>query len=149
MTTTYDPNQVVLVIGSVPIVGFADGTSITLPPNADLYSQTNGTNGAYIRSRGLDRSAVLTFTLLPNSPSNAVLNEMVLSDVLNNAGIRNFYISSRHALTPSIVSGEGWVNRFFDPNLSIGGDAGLHEWVIHVARYTSKASSGAPLTGAL
>ena len=135
MVSTYNPNKVALVVRGVPLIGFVDGSSITLTADNDRYSQTNGTSGAYVRSRQLGNGGTLTFSLLPNSPSNQVLSGLLNEDKLADTGQFPVIIKDASNLG-TVASGVGWVHRAPDLNSPMGGDAPPREWTVKLGTYT-------------
>ena len=135
MTATYDPNRVALIVRSVPIIGFGDGSSITVTADSDNYSTQYGTTGLYVRSKQLQRGGVLTFSLLPNSPSNIFLSNLLVEDETLNTGICPILIKDG-SNAGTLVTGVGWVNRKPDLNLAMGGDTAMREWTLQLGTYT-------------
>ena len=149
---TYNPNEVLLVIGKQPITGFADGSQIAMPPNSSLYSTTYGSKNnnipSFVRSKQLDVGAMLTFTLMINSPSNTFLSGLIVADKATGSGIVPFMLKARTGVIASIASGFGWVDKYIDPSYSMGGDAPVREWEFFVAEYTQFEGGGTlPLVG--
>lgn len=139
---TYNPNTLLVIIRGVPITGFADGSTINLTPNNDKYNTTYGTTGLFIRSLQVNDGGVLTFSLMPNSPSNTFLSSLLLEDALAQTAIVPFAIKARTGAIPDIASGFGWVKKVVDLNYSIGGDAPMREWTFEAAKYTQTVGGG-------
>ena len=135
MTATYDPNRVALIVRSVPIIGFGDGSSITVTADSDNYSTQYGTTGLYVRSKQLQKGGVVTFSLLPNSPSNIFLSNLLIEDETLNTGVSNILIKDG-SNAGTLVTGVGWVNRKPDINLAMGGDTAMREWTLKLGTYT-------------
>lgn len=86
LTKTYDPKQIVVTFNGVPIVGFADGTFISVSPSGDRFTKTVGADGEVGRSKSNDNTSEVTITLLQTSLSNDYLNSQMLLDKLTNSG---------------------------------------------------------------
>lgn len=84
---TYDPKQVVLIVGGVQITGFADGTFITVRRNSDAWSLQMGVDGEGTRSKSNDKSGQIEVQLMQSSQSNGYLSNLALADELSNGGI--------------------------------------------------------------
>jgi hypothetical protein len=135
MIATYDPNRVALIIRAVPIIGYADGSTITVTADSDSYTTQYGTAGLYVRSKQLQRGGVLTFSLLPNSPSNIFLSKLLIEDETLNTGISPILIKDG-SNAGTLASGVGWVNRKPDLALAMGGDTPMRDWTIQLGTYT-------------
>lgn len=83
---TYDPKFVAVIVGGVPITGFADGTFISVAPASDMFAKVVGADREVARSRSNDDTAEVTITLLQTSLSNDYLSGILTSDKLANAG---------------------------------------------------------------
>jgi hypothetical protein len=82
---SYDPNQVIIIYGGVPISGLADGTFIQVT-NADAWSKKVGADGEVGRSKSNDYTSEVTLTLMQTSSSNNYLSGIVAIDKASNAG---------------------------------------------------------------
>lgn len=71
---SYDPGQVVLIFGAIPITGFADGTMVTTQKDDEGVRAFVGSAGeaAFVESR--KRSGKITFRLAETSNTNALLS---------------------------------------------------------------------------
>lgn len=85
-TKTYDPKQVIVIFKGVPIVGFADGTFVSITPAGDRYTKQVGADGEVARGKSNDYTSEVTITLMQTSISNDYLNSQMLADKLANAG---------------------------------------------------------------
>lgn len=84
---TYDPKSVSLIVGGVPISGFADGSFIRVRRNSDAFSLSMGADGEGTRVKSNDKSGQIEVELAQSSLSNQFLSNLALADELNNAGI--------------------------------------------------------------
>ena len=83
---TYDPSQVALSLGGVPISGYADGTMIEIERDEDTFTKVNGV-GIVSRAKSTSRGGMLRITLQQTSPSNDVLSGFVNADELTGTGV--------------------------------------------------------------
>lgn len=84
---TYDPQKHDLIVGGVPIIGFADGTFIKASYNNDLWMLKTGADGFSTRVRNSDESGKFEMTLLASSPSNDYLAILAQADRAAGTGI--------------------------------------------------------------
>lgn len=71
-----DPLKVTITVGSKFLTGFAPDGIFSLVNSADRVSHTVGSQGDSCYIENADESAILTVTLMPNSPSNAYLEDL-------------------------------------------------------------------------
>lgn len=83
---TYDPSQVVLTLGGVPISGYSDGTMIEVERDEDSFTKVNGV-GIVSRAKSTSRGGLLKITLQQTSPSNDILSGFVNADELAGTGV--------------------------------------------------------------
>ena len=82
---TYDPKQVVISIGGVPISGYADGTFLLIDRDENAFTKVTGADGTSTRVKSNNRAGSMTLTLKQSSPSNDVLSGFATLDELSNA----------------------------------------------------------------
>lgn len=80
---TYDPNQVSLVFDTSLIIGFQEGTFISVERDTETFAKVVGV-GDTSRTRSHNKGGRITFTLMQTSPSNEVLATMLQLDELTN-----------------------------------------------------------------
>lgn len=108
---TYDPSQVIVSIGNVPMSGFTDGTFVEIVRNEPTWSLVVGADGYATRGKNNNYSGTLTLTLKQSSPSNDVLSGLMLLDELSNTGV--FPVLVKDASGNSIYfSGQGWIQEW-------------------------------------
>lgn len=127
---TYDPKEVILTVGGVPIGGFADGTFIAFERASDSYSKISGADGEISRAKSNDKSGQLTVTLAQTSDSNAVFSGIQLLDEKSNKGVVPVLLKEVNGLT-TIFSGRGWVRK--PANVEYGKEISNREWVMDLA----------------
>jgi len=83
---TYDPKQIIITFGGVPITGFADGTFLSVSPSGDRFTKIVGADGEVTRSKSNDFTNEVTITLKQSSLSNDYLTGILNADRLANSG---------------------------------------------------------------
>ena len=122
MVKTYNPKQVVTVVGGFILSGFADGQFVNVVPNADLFELTIGTDGEGTRSAQNNKSGQITVSLLQSSESNSILDAFAQSGetfpllVKDNSGL---------ALHSAVTA---WVRR--RPDAGFDRTAGNRDWTL-------------------
>lgn len=77
---TYDPSKVAVIVGGIPISGFADGESIKVERTVDTYNKSTGLDGKTSRVKTNDKSGTITLVLAQTSPSNDTLSIQAAKD---------------------------------------------------------------------
>ncbi len=73
---TYDPLKVTLVVGTVAITGFAEGSMIEVERNEDAIYPYVGTQGEVAIAESADKTGTIKITLMQTSPSVQYLNTL-------------------------------------------------------------------------
>ena len=55
---TYDPKQVIITVGGVPMSGFADGTFLTVDRDDDQWAKVTGADGTSTCIKSSCRSSI-------------------------------------------------------------------------------------------
>lgn len=124
---TYDAKKVIVTIGGNPITGFADGTFLSIVPNADDFTKVAGADGNVARSKSNDKSFRVTLTLMQTSPSNDVLSSLRRADSIANAGIVPIQVKDLGG-TSIFSAPECWVAR--PPDGEFGKELSQRAWMI-------------------
>lgn len=124
---TYDSKQVIVLVGTAIISGFADGTFVNVMRSSDAFTKQSGADGEVSRSKSNDKSGEITITLAQTSPSNAVLQSLAITDEISNDGIVPIAIKDLSG-TSTFVSAFGWVRKSADAEY--GKDITNREWVL-------------------
>ncbi len=83
---TYDPSQVIVSLGISDVTGFADGTFITISPNAESFTRTVGADGEVAFAKSNDNTYNITLTVLQTSSANDALSGFAALDQATNSG---------------------------------------------------------------
>lgn len=127
---TYDPKKVLVIIGGVPMGGFADGEFVSVERSSDAFAKVTGADGITSRAKSNDRSGTMVLTLAQTSPSNRVLSGFALADEVANAGVVPILI--KDAGGDSVyVSGFGWVKK--QPPSTFAKEIGNRAWNLDLA----------------
>jgi len=127
---TYDPKQVAVIVGGVPVSGFADGTFVTVERSNDLFTKVSGGDGIVSRSKSNDKSGTITITLQQTSPSNDILQGVALLDEVSNNGVVPIIIQDFSGRT-TLVSAFGWVKK--SPKAEFSKEITNREWAFDCA----------------
>ena len=127
---TYDPSQVVVTVGGIPISGFADGTFINISRMNDAFTKVTGAQGETARAKSSDRSGEMTLTLLQTSDSNTSLSALALVDEQTNAGVVPVIVKDLSG-NSTYFTGNGWIRKIADSEFSK--EITNREWVFDLA----------------
>lgn len=122
---TYDPKQVILIVGGFQITGYAEGTFVNIARREDAFTLHVGSDGEGVRSKSNNRSGTVTFHLLQSSHSNDILSAFAKADELTNAGI--FPLMVKDGSGSSLYMAQSaWIKKIADSEF--GKEAGAREW---------------------
>lgn len=130
MVRTYDPKQIVLTIGGVPMGGFADGTFISIERTSDTFEKVSGADGVVSRAKLNDYSGSLALTLAQTSPSNDVLSGFAIADEATSDGVVPILCKDIGGTT-TIFSAKGWVRK--PATVELGKAINNREWNLDLA----------------
>jgi hypothetical protein len=127
---TYDFKQVACILGTRQITGFAEGDSISVEYESNLFNTVIGADGEATRSKSNNRSAKVTLKLLKTSLANDILNEYYQSDVLSNGGTFPFLLKDNNG-SELHAAEQMWVEK--EPTAPFGQEAPVREWTLKTA----------------
>lgn len=130
MVKTYDPRRVIITIGGVPMMGFADGTFIAIERDQDAFSKVTGADGETARSKSNNRAGSIALTLMQTSISNDVLESFAARDELAGAGIVPILVKDLNGGSV-FFSATGWVRK--RPGAEYSKEIGNRQWVFDCA----------------
>ena len=134
MVRTYDPKAVALIVGGVPIGGFADGTFLKVSRSSDSFTKITGVDGVVSRSHIHDRSGECTITLAQTSPSNDILSALYKVDEESNAGVVPILIKDNNPTLGSVgstfVAAKAWIRKL--PDAEYAKEVSNRDWVFDV-----------------
>lgn len=127
MAKTLDPKKVLVIVGGVPMSGFADGTFITVSRDEDSFTKRVGSDGEVARIKNANTTGSIVMTLLQSSASNDVLSGFLVADELSGAGVVPVLIKDLTGLT-TIVTATAWVRKPADATFSK--EVETREWTL-------------------
>ena len=128
---TYDPREVIVTFGGIPLTGFADGTFITVSRASERFTKAVGADGEVARSRNNDNTHEVTLTLIQTSPSNNYLSIIARVDKIMNMGVKALSITDLSGSTLFFWN-EAWINN--DPDVEFNKEIGDRAWVFNTGQ---------------
>lgn len=124
---TYDPKQVIISIGGVPMSGFSDGTFLEIDRDEATWTKVVGADGLVTRAKTNNFSGTLTLTLKQSSPSNDVLSGFLAIDEATNAGVVPILVKDLSG-NSIYFSARAWINQY--PSSTFGKDISDRQWTL-------------------
>jgi len=124
---TFDPSQLSVVIGTSPIVGFAEDTMISIETEDQQYNDNTDIHGNVTRYKVNRNTAKVTITLTESSSSNDLLSNYAELDRSSDAGTFPIMIKDPNG-TSLFISTSSYVQQV--PNVEFGMEAKTREWVL-------------------
>lgn len=126
----FNPAETVLVFKGHIITGFASGTHITAERDTDAFTDDVGADGFVTRVRSNDERGTITVTLVAASPSNQVLNNLMVIDQVSGRASGNLELVNLNDTT-LIGATDAWIMK--PANYESGDSASNREWKIRCA----------------
>lgn len=127
---TFDPSQVIIIVGGVPMSGFSDGTFIEVVRDEAAWTKVTGADGFTTRGKTNNRSGTITLTLKQSSPSNDVLSGILIGDELTNAGVIPILIKDLSG-NSVFFAAQGWIQNY--ANATFSKEITDRQWIISTA----------------
>lgn len=127
---TYDPKQVVVSVGGIPISGYADGTFVNVTRDEDAFTKRTGADGEASRAKSNNRGGSITVTLQQTSLSNDALSALALVDENTGDGVVPVIVKDVRGTT-LCYSSAGWIKKM--PDAEFSKEIQDREWVIDCA----------------
>lgn len=131
---TFNPENVVVLLGGIPLKGFGPETFIKIAYNEDSVALKVGNDGAAIRSLNPNRSATIELTVLEGSLADLELNALWLADRASGAGAVPFAVNDPASGT-SHAAETAWVKK--PPETSYGKSPDDKTWILETDRLAS------------
>lgn len=129
---SYDPSQVVCIVGGVILSGFSDGDAIVARRDEDMYFVRAGNDGGVGRARNASKMGEFEFRLMQASPVNDLLSALLSTDDLINDGVAVIAISVADGSGTSLASAtQCWIKAI--PEATFGKEMGERVWVFSAA----------------
>jgi hypothetical protein len=123
----FDANQLSVVFGTSPIVGFATDNALSIETEDMQYKSTRDLHGNVTRYRINNNSAKITLNLTQASRSNALLSNYVELDRQSDSGVFPIYIKNADSTT-LFRSDSAYVEKV--PTNEYGEEEKNREWII-------------------
>jgi len=140
--TTYNVNRVAVIVGGVPMEGFADGSRVTVEFDEDQYTKVTGSDGLTTRSKSNNYAGIVTITLQQSSRSNDFLSGLWNADRVNDAGVVPILIKDDSGRT-LWTSEHAWVKKM--PDQEFGKESSDREWALDTGKLVGIAGGNQPL----
>lgn len=129
---TFDPKQFNLLVGGIPIGGYADGTFISFMRSNDTFTKVSGTDGIVSRALSADTSGEIVITLAQTSPSNDALSAIHTADEISGDGVVPVLIEDKSGRTKAL-SAFAWIRKPADSEF--GKEIANREWTLDCADF--------------
>lgn len=129
---TYDPKNIVVIVGTERIHGFSEDDIITVAPSGDGTAKYVGADGEVGRSIDPDETVEITITLAQTSASNDTFSAMHQLDRATGKGLVPFVLKDLTGST-LVAASQCWVANL--PEAKKGRQIDTNEWTL----YTGKA----------
>jgi hypothetical protein len=122
---TYDPKEVVITFGSIPISGYAEGTFVRVNRSGDAFAKSKGAGGDIERVNRNQGDFEVTITLQQTASSNTELSAILAADMATNAGVFPLTIEDKLGNT-LFFAPQAWIRK--DPEWEDGDELNSREW---------------------
>ena len=139
---TYSPGDCSIIFDGNEMVGFADGTFVTIEREEDSFTKHTGADGEVSRTLNANRSGTVTLTLKQTSDSNRILYGLLDTDEADGSGVAELVVKDN--LTNKAFASEAWIQK--PPNQEYGKEQSDREWVFSCAKITFTPPSQSPAT---
>ncbi|MFH0902143.1 MAG: phage protein [Pseudomonadota bacterium] len=123
---TFDPEKMQIVIGTVPMSGFASGTFVTVEQDGNSFNTKVGADGDVARAKIVGRPGTMKLTLMATSISNAILTALHAAE-----GV--FPISIKDG-SNTVFAAEAWIEK--PASFERGDEIADTEWTFKLAKVT-------------
>ena len=135
---TYDPKQVVIIFGGVPITGYAEDSFVECTPAEEGFTRKVGADGEVVRSKSNNDCYDVTVTLLQTSLSNTALSAALITDRATGKGLLPLSITEISSGSEHFFP-QAWVEK---PTWARGKEAGDQAWTFHTGQAAVVAANG-------
>lgn len=122
----YDPTQIVITWNGIQLLGYAEGTFVSIERNEDVFAPSVGSQGDVTRVRSRDKTGRVTVTLQAESATNDLLSaaQIVDEEIGFNEGPLQIKNLNGTLLCSADIS---WIVR--PANVEYGDEATNREWM--------------------
>lgn len=139
---TYVADQVAVIVGGVPMEGFADGSRVTVEFDEQQFTKVTGSDGLTTRSKSNNYAGNITITLQQSSRSNDVLSGLWNADRVSNSGVVPILIKDNSGRTLWAAE-HAWVQQM--PSQEFAKEVSDREWILDTDKLTGFAGGNQPL----
>lgn len=125
--STYDFNEVDLIVGGLPLSGFQGGSNIGVEYNTDAWTFQPNVDGGGTRSKSNNLSGRITFTLSQGSESNNFLSALAQIDQQSNGGAVPASVTYKSGSSVHVAE-NAWIVKI--PRAEYSGESAGREWVL-------------------
>lgn len=136
---TFDPKNVIIVFGGVPLTGYSPNTFISVAAAGDRFSKVVGADGETARGKSNDYTHEVTLTLMQTSLSNDYLSGIMALDKLSNSGILPLSVLDKSGSTLFFWD-QAWVKK--PPNWDGQKEVGERAWVFDTGQVIEENIGG-------
>lgn len=126
----YDPKLVVASFRGIQVLGYFEGTFISVERSEDAFEKMVGAGGDVTRVRNRDQSGSVTFTLMAESVTNDLFSAVQVEDELFGTGFGALLVKNLNGTT-LIESPIAWIRKL--PTVEYADTASGREWIIDCA----------------
>jgi len=127
MFASYNPKDVAVIFGGIPLDGFVDGTFLDLQFDEVQWNKVTGADGLTSRAKTNNYAGILTLTLQQTSNSNDYLAGIWNADRRTSAGVLPLLVKDASGRTV-IAAKNAWIRQA--PNLSFSKEVEGREWAL-------------------
>ncbi len=138
--STYNPASVLVIIGGVPVSGYADGTFIEISALSDGVTSVAGADGEIARAIGTDNRHSVNLTLLQTSSSNDVLSSLHALDRKSSGGVMQPVLVQDLSGRTLFAASKAWIKK--SANVSFGKTVEGRQWMMETGEPTTYVIGG-------
>ena len=139
---TYDVSQVAVIVGGVPLEGFADGSRVTVEFDEEQFTKVTGSDGLTTRSKSNNYAGNIGVTLQQSSRSNDYLSGLWNADRVSNSGVVPTLVKDNSGRTLWAAE-HAWVQQM--PSQEFAKEVSDREWILDTDKLTGLAGGNQPL----
>lgn len=125
----YEPDRVVITLGTILMSGFADGTFVTIDNNEDAFTLQMGTDGDGTRSKSNNQSATISVSLMQSSDTNILMSALHNTDINTPGGDGIVPLLIKDLEGTTLYTAEkAWIKKA--PSAEFAREATAREWTI-------------------
>lgn len=144
--TTYDPKDVILLVGGYQITGFTEGTGISVNREANLIEKKVGINGKFSLSKNRNDTGTMTVSLQATSEDNGVIETWVFAAKQQGAPVVLPILLTDPA-GAIIASTVGWIE--VQADFSVEEGVSDREWTIGLGDVSTFPATAVGTVGAI